>query len=102
MTAHAQSSARRAKLFMNGRSQAVRLPAEFRFEGEEVLIRRDARSGEVVLTPVAQLSWAEFEKRRNALLASLTPQERQDVDEFLTERDQPADGPKDPHEGWHE
>jgi antitoxin VapB len=29
-----------AKLFRNGRSQAVRLPREFRFEGEEVRIRR--------------------------------------------------------------
>ena len=29
-----------AKLFRNGRSQAVRLPCEFRFEGEEVLIRQ--------------------------------------------------------------
>ena len=29
-----------AKLFRNGRSQAVRLPREFRFEGDEVLIRR--------------------------------------------------------------
>jgi len=28
-----------AKLFRNGRSQAVRLPREFRFEGDEVLIR---------------------------------------------------------------
>jgi antitoxin VapB len=31
---------RRAKLFMNGRSQAVRLPREFRFEGKEVVVRR--------------------------------------------------------------
>ena len=30
-----------AKIFKNGRSQAVRLPAEFRFEGSEVDIRRD-------------------------------------------------------------
>jgi antitoxin VapB len=30
----------KAKLFMTGRSQAVRLPAEFRFEGSEVDIRR--------------------------------------------------------------
>ena len=30
-----------AKLFKNGRSQAVRLPKEFRFEGTEVVIRRD-------------------------------------------------------------
>ena len=38
-----------AKLFKNGRSQAVRLPKEFRFEGEEVYVRREGRS--VVLTP---------------------------------------------------
>lgn len=38
-----------AKLFMNGRSQAVRLPKEFRFEGKEVSIRRDPVTGEVVL-----------------------------------------------------
>ena len=29
-----------AKLFMNGRSQAVRLPKDFRFEGTEVLVKR--------------------------------------------------------------
>jgi antitoxin VapB len=29
-----------AKLFLNGRSQAVRLPREFRFEGDEVRIRQ--------------------------------------------------------------
>jgi antitoxin VapB len=29
-----------AKLFVNGRSQAVRLPKEFRFEGDEVFIKR--------------------------------------------------------------
>ena len=29
-----------AKLFRNGRSQAVRLPKEFRFEGDRVLVRR--------------------------------------------------------------
>ena len=40
-----------AKLFKNGRSQAVRLPKEFRFEGTEVAIRRDPATGEVVLAP---------------------------------------------------
>jgi antitoxin VapB len=40
-----------AKLFKNGRSQAVRLPKEFRFEGKEVAIRRDPSTGEVILTP---------------------------------------------------
>lgn len=29
-----------AKLFLNGRSQAVRLPREFRFEGTQVRVRR--------------------------------------------------------------
>ncbi|MGA8044381.1 MAG: AbrB family transcriptional regulator [Terracidiphilus sp.] len=42
-----------AKLFMNGRSQAVRLPKEFRFEGKEVTIRRDSVTGEVVLSEPA-------------------------------------------------
>ena len=40
----------RAKLFVNGRSQAVRLPKEFRFEGKEVRIRRTL--GGVLLEPV--------------------------------------------------
>ena len=39
-----------AKLFMNGRSQAVRLPATFRFEGDEVFIRQDAETGDVILS----------------------------------------------------
>lgn len=41
---------KKAKLFMNGRSQAVRLPKEFRMPGDEVLIER--RGDEVVLRPV--------------------------------------------------
>ena len=41
-----------AKLFKNGRSQAVRLPKEFRFEGNEVAIRRNVSTGEVIMTPV--------------------------------------------------
>lgn len=39
-----------AKVFMNGRSQAVRLPAAFRFSEDEVYIRRDAATGDVVLS----------------------------------------------------
>ena len=38
-----------AKLFINGRSQAVRLPKEFRFEGDEVFIKRVGDA--VVLLP---------------------------------------------------
>ncbi|WP_284947041.1 antitoxin [Acidisoma cladoniae] len=39
-----------AKLFSNGRSQAVRLPAAYRFEGTEVFIRQDQESGDVILS----------------------------------------------------
>ena len=39
-----------AKLFRNGNSQAVRLPREFRFEGDEVRIRREGDA--VVLEPM--------------------------------------------------
>jgi antitoxin VapB len=51
-----------AKLFPNGGSQAVRLPAEFRFEGsDEIFIRRDAITGEVILSAKAACdAWAEF------------------------------------------
>lgn len=45
----------RAKLFANGRSQAVRLPREFRFEGQEVTIRREGEA--VILEPVAKRKW---------------------------------------------
>jgi antitoxin VapB len=49
--------ARTAKLFMNGRSQAVRLPAEFRFPGREVLIERQ---GDAVLLRPKPGGWADF------------------------------------------
>ena len=39
-----------AKVFQYGRSQAVRLPAEFRFDTKEVFIRRDERTGDVILS----------------------------------------------------
>lgn len=49
----------RAKLFRNGRSQAVRLPVEYRFEGSEVFIRRDPQSGDVILSRRPE-SWNDF------------------------------------------
>jgi antitoxin VapB len=48
-----------AKLFWNGRSQAVRLPAEFRFPGEEVYVRRDPATGDVILSSRAD-AWDAF------------------------------------------
>ena len=44
-----------AKVFWSGRSQAVRLPKAFRFEGDEVRIRRHGSA--VILEPVAH-DWA--------------------------------------------
>ncbi|WP_116653955.1 antitoxin [Pelagibacterium sediminicola] len=40
-----------AKIFWSGRSQAVRLPKAFRFDGDEVRIRRRGKS--IVLEPIA-------------------------------------------------
>jgi antitoxin VapB len=54
-----------AKLFQNGRSQAVRLPKEFRFEGKEVRIRRVAEG--VLLEaaiPDVDALFAEIDKHR--------------------------------------
>ena len=50
---------RTAKLFRNGRSQAVRLPSEFRFEGNEVFIRQDPKTGDVILSRRPD-SWQSF------------------------------------------
>ena len=44
------SEVRTARLFQNGRSQAVRLPREFRFEGDRVRVRRVGRG--VLLEPL--------------------------------------------------
>jgi len=47
-----------AKLFWSGRSQAVRLPKDFRFRGEEVRIRRHGSA--VILEPLAEdWSWLD-------------------------------------------
>ncbi len=48
-----------AKLFRNGRSQAVRLPSKYRFEGSEVYVRRDPATGDVILSRRPD-SWEEF------------------------------------------
>jgi antitoxin VapB len=75
----------KAKLFRTGGSQAVRLPAEFRFEGDEVDIRRDAVTGDVVLSkPIA--SWDEYFAWVRKLKL---PQD------LLERRDQPQDEMRD-------
>ena len=46
-----------AKIFMNGRSQAVRLPKEFRFDCDEVFVRK--QGDEIVISP-KQSTWDDF------------------------------------------
>ena len=48
---------RTARIFMNNRSQAVRLPKEFQFTTQEVFIRREG--DEVILSP-RPADWAEY------------------------------------------
>lgn len=50
-----RARAKRAKVFWTGRSQAVRLPKEFRFAGDTVLVRREGKR--VVLEPADE--WPE-------------------------------------------
>jgi len=65
-----------AKLFKNGKSQAVRLPKEFKFEGNEVYIKRIGRN--VILIPKDD-PW-------ESLLSSLS----KFSDDFMAERVQPS------------
>jgi len=67
-----------AKIFMNGRSQAVRLPAEFRFESDEVSIRRDRLTGEVILSP-RNRKFEDWIKLRDRLIAE-APAEFEELD----------------------
>jgi virulence-associated protein VagC len=50
----AEEAQRRAKLFKNGRSQAVRLPHDLRFGGKEVLVRRFGNG--VLLEPLPEVA----------------------------------------------
>lgn len=77
---------RTAKLFRNGASQAVRLPAEFRFDGDEVYATRDEQTGDVVLSrhPGAH-SWSEFFAMMRAIEVP---------DDFMNERPMNAPPPE--------
>ncbi|MCF1454629.1 AbrB/MazE/SpoVT family DNA-binding domain-containing protein [Agrobacterium vitis] len=47
------SKERRAKIFMNGRSRAVRIPSDFDLSGDEVVIRQEA-DGVITIQPARQ------------------------------------------------
>ena len=64
-----------AKLFRNGQSQAVRLPKEFRFEGDQVAIRKIGNA--VILQPQENAWDTLFDS-----LAQFSP-------DFMDDRNQP-------------
>lgn len=82
-----------AKIFTNGRSQAVRLPAAYRFEGKEVFIRQDKETGDIILSR-KPTTWDDF---FSALKGADVPKD------FLSkkERSQKTQD-RDPFEGWEE
>lgn len=65
-----------AKIFINGRSQAIRLPKEYRFKGDEVYINKI--DDIVVIMP------------KNKKMASLMNIINKFTDDFMDERNQPA------------
>lgn len=69
-----------AALFNNGGSQAVRLPADCRFAGDRVYVRRDPRTGDVILSSREPSAWRAF----LALRAELGP--LAEAEDFLAER----------------
>ena len=71
-----------ARLFTNGRSQAVRLPKECRFAGEDVYVKK--YQGMVILLP------------RDTPWTSLVDSLDRFSDDFMEERGQPDDQPRPP------
>jgi antitoxin VapB len=62
---------------MNGRSQAIRLPANYRFDGDEVYIRRDPETGDVVISRKPG-SWEEYFEMMDTINVP---------DDFMADRD---------------
>ena len=68
-----------AKLFKNGASQAVRLPADCRFEGDSVYVGKDTTTGDVVLSKNRSFAtWSDF--------FSLVHQVSSNNDDFMAHR----------------
>ena len=83
-----------AKLFQNGRSQAVRLPAEFRFHTKQVYIRQDPATGDVILSARPD-SWEGFFELRDSVSATERSRFNARPLHSVPERD-------DPFKGWQE
>lgn len=68
----------KVKLFANGRSQAVRLPAQFRFDSTEVFIRQDPVTHDVILSrrPATWEGFFQALKNTDTPAGFLSPVER--------------------------
>lgn len=83
----------KAKLFMDGKSQAVRLPAAYRFDSDEIFIRKDPETGDVILSCKPH-DWAGF----FAALRGTTV-----LNDFLSKDERcQQEQSCDPFEGWKE
>ena len=76
------STERRARLFRNGRNQAVRIPREFELPGQEVIIRKDG--DRLIVEPVRKYN------NLTELLASW-----EDIEEEFPEIEDPPVKPED-------
>jgi len=82
-----------ARLFLHDGQQAVQLPTGVRFDADEVFVRLDPASGQVILSPRPEWSWREFAGLRRSfgpLAAQALP--KRDV----------APVPRDPFDTWVE
>lgn len=78
-----------AKIFTNGRSQAVRLPAAFRFDVAEVYVRQDPATGDVILSRRPD-DWSGFLQALQGLEVPsdfLSPNEREQAARGVSDRD---------------
>lgn len=67
---------KKAKIFQNGQSLAVRIPKEFRVKGKEIYIKKMGSA--IVLIPINEDPWTDWEKSLNLFST-----------DFLEERKQP-------------
>jgi antitoxin VapB len=77
---------RKARVFMSGRSQAVRIPAEFRFDTDEVYVHRDHQTGDLILSR-SPSNWDE-------IFAALD--EAGIPDDFMSDRQQGVSEDREP------
>lgn len=82
-----------AKIFNNGRSQAVRLPAAFRFDSDEVFVRRDEETGDIILSR-KPTDWDSFFQLIDGGPAPADFLDRDERDTMTQDRD--------PFEAWTE